>query len=93
VLQIKSVAGYFYYDFDIYNTWTCGELMRNDALMLGSCVCLPGFYDNSGTCEPCNSSCMTCDGPDDDNCTSCDETRELSGNSCSCKGFFTDNAG
>ena len=29
------------------------------------------FYDLSGNCSPCDESCLTCDGPNNDDCTEC----------------------
>lgn len=36
------------------------------------CVCNQGFYpDNNNNCLPCHSSCLTCSGPSESQCTRC----------------------
>ena len=41
----------------------------------GSCSCEEGFFNETGIpeCKICNSYCLTCSGPNQDNCTTCDE--------------------
>ncbi|KAM3128632.1 hypothetical protein pb186bvf_019261 [Paramecium bursaria] len=50
------------------------------------CDCFPGYYDNSGTCAPCDSTCLTCTGSTSQDCTACGGSgfRFLNGNSCDC---------
>ena len=44
------------------------------------------FYDPmSNECPSCYPSCLTCNGPSFNNCTSCKEERIFSNNSCICK--------
>ena len=33
--------------------------------------CFPHFYDNSGQCSSCHSSCLECNGPNENQCTRC----------------------
>jgi proprotein convertase subtilisin/kexin type 5 len=39
----------------------------------GKCVCKPGFYEDRYTkeCMPCHKRCLTCDGPEEDQCLTC----------------------
>lgn len=43
--------------------------------------------NGEGECKPCHKSCKTCDGPNANDCTSCNEDiREtLSNGECKCK--------
>jgi len=53
--------------------------------------CLLREYLISNVCLPCDRACYTCNGPEDDNCTSCDPYKPyaLKNNSCTCQdGFF-----
>ncbi|KPP76934.1 hypothetical protein Z043_103678, partial [Scleropages formosus] len=46
--------------------------------------CEEGFYGDkeSQTCEPCHRDCKTCEGPDFDDCDSCEEDAQLRGGEC-----------
>lgn len=52
----------------------------------GECVsvCPDGFYGDEDTndCEECHSDCMTCNGPEDDDCLSCEEGRSQENGEC-----------
>uniref|UniRef100_A0A8C4EQ00 Proprotein convertase subtilisin/kexin type 5a n=1 Tax=Dicentrarchus labrax TaxID=13489 RepID=A0A8C4EQ00_DICLA len=52
----------------------------------GSCVsvCPDGFYGDEDTndCEECHSDCVTCNGPEDDECLSCEEGKTLENGVC-----------
>lgn len=34
---VTEVAGYYFYDYEIYSEWTCSELIRNNYLFMGYC--------------------------------------------------------
>ncbi|EAS03980.2 EGF-like domain protein (macronuclear) [Tetrahymena thermophila SB210] len=48
------------------------------------CLCNPGFYDDgvSQICLICHSSCKTCNGPNDNNCQSCQDGYFLVSGQC-----------
>ncbi|EAS03982.2 EGF-like domain protein (macronuclear) [Tetrahymena thermophila SB210] len=48
------------------------------------CLCNPGFYDDgvSQICIICHSSCKTCNGPNDNNCQSCQDGYFLVSGQC-----------
>ena len=47
----------------------------NNTQLLCPKVCPPGTYpDSSSVCQPCDSTCATCDGPLSTNCLSCSST-------------------
>ena len=57
----------------------------------GTCSCLPGFYQQINTtclsfpcssCEVCDASCSSCNGPTSQNCTSCDDQYDLTNSTC-----------
>ena len=52
----------------------------------GRCVseCPDGFYadEDSNDCEECHSDCVTCDGPEDDDCLSCEDGKTLENGEC-----------
>ncbi|XP_013861969.1 proprotein convertase subtilisin/kexin type 5 [Austrofundulus limnaeus] len=56
----------------------------------GKCVsvCPDGFYGNeeSNDCEECHLDCATCSGPEDSDCLSCDEGKELYDGECVSEG-------
>lgn len=35
------------------------------------CICSQGYYSDNNNCFPCHSSCLTCTGPSNSQCTSC----------------------
>ena len=37
--------------------------------------CPVGFYNEIGNCSSCDTICRTCDGPDDNNCLSCNDIK------------------
>ena len=45
-------------------------------------TCSDGYYKNGYGCSPCHSSCKTCSGARNNNCTSCDPRAYLSGGQC-----------
>uniref|UniRef100_A0A8C4EMB5 Proprotein convertase subtilisin/kexin type 5a n=1 Tax=Dicentrarchus labrax TaxID=13489 RepID=A0A8C4EMB5_DICLA len=47
-------------------------------------VCPDGFYGDEDTndCEECHSDCVTCNGPEDDECLSCEEGKTLENGVC-----------
>jgi len=45
-----------------------------------TCLCNSGFYGNWQRCFPCDSSCATCSGPANTQCTSCRGTSSLNSN-------------
>ena len=61
-------------------------------------MCLTGFKDATTlTCTPCDSTCLTCNGPTSINCTSCDSNspmyRVLDVDKCVCMtGYFLNSA-
>ena len=61
----------------------------------GYCVCEDGFFDSGiFTCLACDSSCATCSGGTNGNCTSCDSTRTLNNSVCYCRdNLMLNNAG
>ena len=45
--------------------------------------CSPAYYlDSNYTCQPCSSSCQTCNGPNNTNCLSCQNGFFLANQSC-----------
>ncbi len=44
--------------------------------------CNNGYYNNGSDCIACHSSCKTCSGAKNNNCTSCDSRAYLSGGQC-----------
>lgn len=52
----------------------------------GRCVsvCPDGFYgdEDSNDCEECHSDCVTCSGPEDNDCLSCEERKTLENGEC-----------
>ena len=49
----------------------------------GSCGCKDGFYPSGTTCQPCDSSCLTCSAGGQNSCLSCSGSR-LFGQSNNC---------
>ncbi|KAE9552149.1 hypothetical protein FO519_004653 [Halicephalobus sp. NKZ332] len=50
---------------DDFETFTCEK------------ECPKGTYQSEDSCRPCDSSCSTCNGPSDRECTSCDYNKVL----------------
>ncbi len=56
-----------------------------------SCVCLDRYYEvtNQTICQACHYSCLTCSGPNNNQCLSCNTTANRSSTpvngSCICK--------
>ena len=48
----------------------------------GQCNCENGYFEDDGSCEPCHYKCLTCNGPSEENCLTCDENTVLSDNKC-----------
>lgn len=52
----------------------------------GKCVseCPDGFYgdEDSNNCEECHSDCVTCSGPEDEDCLLCEEGKALENGEC-----------
>ncbi|KAL4488818.1 hypothetical protein ABPG72_016471 [Tetrahymena utriculariae] len=71
---------------------SCVDCIDNASKVKGKCRCDNGYYfayqrnsgqNYPGTCEECNSSCQTCNGPDFRSCTSCKNGYDLKdGNTC-----------
>ena len=55
-------------------------------------TCSPGFFGETTTniCDPCNSTCGTCNGPLSNNCLICDSPRYFKAGYCvtDCGGGF-----
>ncbi len=51
-----------------------------------NCICQDGYYDGGvALCSRCYSTCLTCNGPLNSNCLTCDTTlRTLAGSTCIC---------
>lgn len=48
-----------------------------------NCVCVDGYYSVGNlTCAPCDISCLTCSGPNSNNCLSCPVGYSLSSSTC-----------
>ena len=63
-----------------FETWTCSECVLNAK---GSpCECQEGYFAEVSWCKECHSSCKTCDGPNNNNCTSCDNLYLNSDGTC-----------
>jgi hypothetical protein len=62
----------------------CTECAATEGLILttNGCECQTsnGYYENESetSCLPCHKSCMTCDGPNEDNCITCNENEGYS---------------
>ena len=61
-------------------------------LSSGSCDCDSGYTEDTATGHcmygTCNAKCLTCDGPNDDECVTCDDAAgfTLTYTSCVCAG-------
>ena len=67
-------------------TCECGYENMVFSTDYGQCVCQDGTFEDGGfTCLACDSSCATCSGGGNSNCTSCDSTRTLSNGICYCR--------
>ena len=53
--------------------------MKNTCLIL----CPAGFYPLNGVCNPCDNSCLQCQGDGPLNCTLCESPFVLNAGSCS----------
>ena len=68
----------------------CDECRLNSSLALGTCSCLEGFYDDGTGCRSCHKECLGCNGPSNQQCTSCKQNSNLTGvATCECwPGFY-----
>ncbi|KAM3145890.1 hypothetical protein pb186bvf_001868 [Paramecium bursaria] len=71
---------------------TCLSCPADKVLLNFKCVCESSKYlDQNGYCQDCNQLCNTCNGPQDNQCLSCNSVRILSQqNQCLCyKGYYS----
>ena len=77
----------------------CNTAAHHRILNGTTCVCQPlYYYDNlvSDICPPCSYTCLTCFGPSNSNCLSCNFTDiryDDGNNSCPCNPGWYDNGG
>jgi len=63
-----------------FQTWTCSECVLNAR---GSpCECQEGYFAEVSQCTECHYSCKTCNGPNKNNCTSCENSYLKSDGTC-----------
>lgn len=75
---------------------TCFSNVSYNRIKNGNkCECKSRFFDNgSVSCDSCNYSCLTCNGTEANNCSSCDsslEFRNLDNSTCSCQDGYYNN--
>lgn len=77
------------------NSETCTECILGYTLISGDCYgCPDGEYLDGFACDSCNDACMTCSGPNTDDCTSCKTGTYLLNSTCveDCgSGYFANN--
>ena len=59
--------------------------------MNGKCECMEGTYlSTPTTCSVCDDLCLTCNGPNNNDCLACYEGqfRMLNKNECVCKPYY-----
>ncbi len=75
----------FLFDFNscsgvLINNCSSCPLNANRNLTSNTCVCNNGFYDDGASisCQPCHFSCAKCNGPNNNNCTTCNAAHKRS---------------
>jgi hypothetical protein len=84
------------------NANNCTSCPSSRRFVTGSCLCNDGYYDDGSSTEcirnipyltlACHKSCLTCNGPNPNQCTTClaSANRLLSGTTCICKNKYFD---
>ncbi|CAB1448387.1 unnamed protein product [Pleuronectes platessa] len=76
----------YWCETDLFLSGTTAPLGQDMESGEGTCVsvCPDGFYGDEDTndCEECHSDCVTCSGPEDDECLSCETGLTLENGAC-----------
>ena len=76
------------------NCISCGMSLEGGGAAPVTCTCKNGYYDNSTSCERCNSLCGTCSGSLSTDCLSCANDAYLNGVStwvATCPTYYSPN--
>ena len=68
-------------------------MLRSNSTSNNTCTCNPGTYDAGiPICQPCYTTCQTCNGPTRGNCLNCSSIslRYLNGSTCLCNSGYYD---